>query len=75
MAFSKNIIHKIVRSLEVVVAVLLLIGVVALAFEGIPLLLIFLSHYFSEVKLGLWLSAGGLVLGLGSILFILMKKD
>lgn len=75
MAFSKNIIHKIVRSLEVGVAVLLLIGVVALAFEGIPLLLIFLSHYFSEVKLGLWLSAGGLVLGLGSILFILMKKD
>lgn len=75
MAFSKNIIHKIVRSLEVGVAVLLLIGVVALAFEGIPLLLIFLSHYFSEVKLGLWLSAGGLALGLGSILFILMKKD
>jgi hypothetical protein len=66
---------KIVIFFEIVLSVILLSAAVALAFEGIPWLLIFLSHYFSEVKLGLWLSSGGIALGLLALLFILLKKD
>jgi hypothetical protein len=72
--FSNSVVKKIVWYLEILLAVLLLAGAFALAFEGVPLLLIFLSHYFSEVKLGLWLVSGGFVLAAATLLYILLKK-
>jgi hypothetical protein len=72
--FSTNLINKLFSYLKMLAAVLLLVGAVVLAFEGIPLLLIFLSHYFSEVKVGQWMVAGGLTLAVLTLVYIVVKK-
>ena len=71
----QNVIKKLVLYLKMLAALLLIAGAVVLAFEGIPMLLIYLSRYVSEVTLGTWVVAGGLTLGFLTLLYVLMKKD
>ncbi len=70
----KNVIENIVLFLKILAAMLLLAGLIALAFEGIPLLLIYLSRYVSQVTLGTWVVTGGLTLGVLTLLYVLLKK-
>lgn len=70
----KNVIANIVLFLQILAAMLLLAGAVALAFYGIPLLLIYLSRYVSEVTLGSWVVTGGITLGVLTLVYILLKK-
>ncbi|MFA5825476.1 MAG: hypothetical protein WC825_05830, partial [Gallionellaceae bacterium] len=69
-----NVIENIVLFLQILAAMLLLAGAVALAFYGTPLLLIYLSRYVSEVTLGTWVAIGGLTLGVLTLVYILLKK-
>lgn len=70
----KKVIHNVVQYLKVLAAMLLLAGAITLAFEGTPLLLMYLSRYVSEVTLGLWVVTGGFALGVLTILYVLLKK-
>lgn len=70
----KNVIENIVLFLKILATMLLLAGLIALAFEGIPWLLIYLSRYVSQVTLGTWVVTGGLTLGVLTLLYVLLKK-
>jgi hypothetical protein len=72
--FSDNAIKKIISYLQILLYAVLLAGAITLAFMGIPLLLIFLSHYFSEVKVGQWMVTGGLTLAVLTLVYVVMKK-
>jgi hypothetical protein len=74
MMFSDHVIKKIIWYLQIVLYATLLAGAITLAFMGIPLLLIFLSHYFSEVRVGQWMVAGGLTLAVATLVYIVIKK-
>lgn len=70
----KNVIENIVLFLQILAAMLLLAGAIALVFEGIPMLLIYLSRYVNQVTLGTWVVTGGLTLGFLTLLYVLFKK-
>jgi hypothetical protein len=74
MMNSENAIKKIIWYLQILLYAVLLAGAITLAFMGIPLLLIFLSRYFSEVRVGQWMVTGGLTLAVLTLVYIVMKK-